>query len=643
MSKRSAVSEEQHTGLSRRAFVATGVAGALAMRGGALERLASGGAEHVPAAPTPPFALEEVTIGELQSRMGSGRETARSLAQQYLERIDVLDQKGPALDAVIEINPDALAIAGQLDAERKAGKIRGPLHGIPILIKDNIDTADRLHTTAGSLALADNVAARDSFVAARLRASGAVILGKTNLSEWANFRSTHSSSGWSGRGGQTHNPYALDRTPSGSSSGSGAGCAANFSTIAIGTETDGSVTSPSAAQALVGIKATIGLISRAGIIPIAHSQDTAGPMCRTVRDAAILLGALTGVDPRDVATRASVGHAFTDYTKFLDANGLKGARIGVARKHYTGYSPDTDKVFESALDLMKHHGAVVVDPADIATAGQTDDSEFDLLLYEFKTDLNKYLSQTPPNVRVRSLADVIAFNTANASRELRYFGQEIMEMAQTKGPLTEKKYLDELAKNRRLMGAQGIDATIAKHRLQAIVAPTQGPASLIDLVNGDAGGGGSFTAPAAVSGYAHITVPMGQVRGLPVGISFVGGAWSEPTLLKLAYAFEQAAPARRKPTFARTVTLQGRPSASAGRRRPSTSAPARPSGSDRRTASSAAGSPSGSPSSPGGAARPGTRGRSPSSPTAAPHRTARVPDASRPRCRQCPAGSGTAR
>ena len=540
--------------LSRRTFVGAAVVGAVSKRLSIITAVD----RSQPAAPpsqVPSFALEELTIDELQSRMRTGRETARSLVDQYLARINAVDRSGPAINAVIDLNPDAQQIAARLDDERKSGKVRGPLHGIAVLIKDNIDTADRMHTTAGSLALADNIAARDSFVAARLRAAGAVILGKTNLSEWANFRSTHSSSGWSGRGGQTRNPYALDRTPSGSSSGSGAATSANCCAIAIGTETDGSVTSPSAASALVGIKPTVGLVSRAGIIPIAHSQDTAGPMARTVRDAAILLGALTGVDPRDAATQASGGHSRTDYTQSLDVNGLKGARIGVARKRYTGYSPDTDKVFEHALDLMKSRGAVIVDPADIVTAGRTDDSEFDLLLYEFKTDLDAYLAQTPEAVRVKSLADVIAFNTQNASREMKYFGQEIMDMAQKKGPLTEKKYLDELAKNRRLMGAQGIDATMTKHRLDAIVAPTQGPAWLIDLVNGDPGGGGSFTAPAAVAGYPHVTVPMGQVRGLPVGLSFVGRAWSEPTLLKLAYAFEQAAPARRKPTFAPTANV----------------------------------------------------------------------------------------
>ncbi|MDB4876914.1 MAG: N-carbamoylputrescine amidase [Gemmatimonadetes bacterium] len=544
---------EDDVDMSRRAFVTTTVAGAIAFDSSVAR------ASTVRVAGTRPhsqaFALDEATIDDLQSRMRAGGETSRSLTQQYLARIDAIDQRGPAINAVIELNPDALAIADQLDAERKSGKVRGPMHGIPVLIKDNIDTADRMHTTAGSLALADNIAPRDSFVAERLRAAGAVILGKTNLSEWANFRSTHSSSGWSGRGGQTRNPYALDRTPSGSSSGSGSATGANCCVVAIGTETDGSVTSPAAAAALVGIKPTLGLISRSGIIPIAHSQDTAGPMARTVKDAAILLGVLTGVDARDGETRHSTGHALTDYTASLDKNGLRGARIGVARKRYTGYSVATDKLLDAALDLMKQQGATIVDPADIATAGQVDNSEFELLLYEFKADLNAYLSQLGPHVAVRSLADVIAFNSRNASRELRYFGQEIMELAQKKGPLTEKKYLADLARNRRLMREKGIDATMAKYKLDALVAPTQGPAALIDLVNGDPGGGGSFTGPAAVAGYPHVTVPMGFSRGLPVGISFVGRAWSEPTLLKLAYAFEHAAPARRAPTFAATVDV----------------------------------------------------------------------------------------
>lgn len=533
--------------LTRRSFFGVSAAGVIAIQNtrlGSVDKFALVGVQ------APAFALEELTIDDLQSRMRSGSETSESLTRQYLDRIEAIDQRGPAINAVIELNPDAVSIASQLDAERKAGKVRGALHGIPVLIKDNIDTADKMHTTAGSLALADNIAAKDSFVAERLRAAGAVILGKTNLSEWANFRSTHSTSGWSGRGGQTRNPYALDRTPSGSSSGSGSAVAASYCAVAIGTETDGSVTSPAAAAALVGIKPTVGLIGRSGIIPIAHSQDTAGPMARTVRDAAILLGALTGIDPGDPATRASGGRALADYTAVLDKNGLRGARIGVARKRYTGYHAETDKLLTSALDLMRQHGATIVDPANITTAGKTDDSEFDLLLYEFKADLNAYLAKLAPNVAVHSLADVIAFNNKSAGRELRYFGQEIMEQAQKKGPLTEQRYRDTLGKNRRLMGVEGIDATMRTHRLDALVAPTQGPASLIDLVNGDAGGGGSFTSPAAVAGYPHITVPMGFVRGLPVGLSFVGRAWSEATLLKLAYAFEQASPSRRRPGFA---------------------------------------------------------------------------------------------
>jgi amidase len=549
--------DDEQTTISRRGFVGSTIAAAVVIGCGKVDAAAdaqigvAGSAQGTPRA----FALEELSIDELQSRMRSGQDSSQSLVQQYLARIDAIDQRGPAINSVIELNPDAASIARQLDDERKAGKSRGPLHGIPVLIKDNIDTADKMHTSAGSLALATHIAAKDSWVAERLRAAGAVIIGKTNLSEWANFRSTHSSSGWSGRGGQTRNPYALDRTPSGSSSGSGAAAAASCCAIAIGTETDGSVTSPAAASALVGIKPTVGLVGRSGIVPIAHSQDTAGPMARTVRDAAILLGALTGVDPRDAATKASAGHSQTDYTASLDKDGLRGARIGVARKRYAGYHAETDKLLTAALDLMRQHGATIVDPADIETAGKTEDSEFELLLYEFKADLNAYLAGVEPSVGVKSLADVMAFNTKNAARELRYFGQEIMEQADKKGPLTEKKYLDDLANNRRLMGAQGIDATIAKHKLDAIVAPTQGPAWLIDLVNGDAGGGGSFTAPAAVAGYPHVTVPMGFVRGLPVGLSFVAGAWTEAKLLKLAFAFEQAAPARRKPTFVATVAL----------------------------------------------------------------------------------------
>ncbi len=535
--------------LSRRDVVSAGLASAIGWTG-SRSLLSAAAAEPTPGADRrQDFALDEVTIDELQGRMQSSAATARSIAEQYLARIDALDKRGPAVNAVIELNPDALAVAAHCDDERRSGRVRGPLHGIPVLIKDNIETADRLKTSGGSWALAEHVAARDSFVAERLRAAGAVILGKTNLSEWANFRSTHSSSGWSGRGGQTRNPYALDRTPSGSSSGSGTAAAANFCTIAVGTETDGSVTSPAAVAGLVGVKPTVGLIGRSGIIPISHVQDTAGPMARTVRDAAILLGVLTGVDPRDATTQASRPHSLTDYTTALDRDGLRGARIGVVRKHFTGYHAATDTVFAAALDLLRQHGATIVDPANIATAGQFDDPEFDALLYEFKTDLDRYLGSVDRMLPVHSLADVIAFNTQNAQRELQYFGQEIMEMAVKKAPLTDVKYLAVRRRNSRLAATLGIDATMNQHRLDALIAPTQGPAWLIDLVNGDPGGIVSFTGPAAVAGYPHVTVPMGFVRGLPVGLSFVGRAWTEAKLLKYAYAFEQAAPARRKPGF----------------------------------------------------------------------------------------------
>lgn len=494
--------------------------------------------------------IEEVSIVELQNGLQSGAYTARSLVEQYFARIDSMDQSGPALNHIIERNPDALMIADQKDTERKSGKaLLGPLHGVPILIKDNIDTADRMHTSAGSLALATSTPPRDSWVAERLRAAGAIILGKTNLSEWANFRSTHSSSGWSGRVGQGKNPYALDRNTSGSSSGSGGATAASYCAAAIGSETDGSITSPSAACGLVGIKPTVGLIGRSGIIPISHSQDTAGPMARSVRDAALLLGALTGVDSRDAATSASTGKSHTDYTRFLNESGLRGARIGVARDHYMGYSPKTDKLVEEAIDALKHAGAVIVDPANIATAGKFDDAELEVLLYEFKTDLNAYLAALGPGAPAKSLADLIRFNDENASREMPYFGQELFEQAQKKGPLTDTKYTQARAKCVRLSRADGIDAVMTKHRLDALIAPTQGPVWKIDLVNGDAGGGGSFTQPAAVAGYPHITVPMGLVQGLPVGLSFVGRAWSEPTLLKLAYAYEQLSKARKAPTY----------------------------------------------------------------------------------------------
>jgi len=510
------------------------------------------------ATPRPAFDLEEATIADLQQRMQSGRETSRSLVEKYLARIDALDRNGPALHSVLELNPEAREIADRLDAERQSRGPRGPLHGIPILLKDNIATADKLMTTAGSLALAGVTPPKDAFIVERLRAAGAVILGKTNLSEWANFRSTHSSSGWSGRGGQTRNPYALDRNPSGSSSGSGAAIAASLGAAAVGTETDGSIVSPANTNGLVGIKPTLGLVSRSGIVPIAHSQDTAGPMTRTVADAAALLGAMTGTDRADPATRDSDSRGRRDYTAALDPNGLNGARLGVVRNRLFGSNAAADRLADAAIAEMKKKGATIVDPANIPTLGKFDDSEFEVLLFEFKADLNKYLTWLGPASPTHSLKDVIAFNAAHKDQEMPYFGQEIMEMAEKKGPLTSAAYTAALAKNHRMSRALGIDAVMTKYRLDALVAPTGGPAWLTDLVNGD---GGTATAPGpstvtSVAGYPHITVPAGFARGLPVGISFFGRAWSEPALIKLAYAYEQATRHRRPPTFAPTVDVR---------------------------------------------------------------------------------------
>jgi amidase len=499
------------------------------------------------------FELDEITVADLQAGMVSGKHTAQSLVEKYFSRIQALDKSGPGVNSVIELNPDASSIAADLDRERRAGKVRGPLHGIPVLIKDNIDTADQMQTTAGSLALVGSKPLRDAFVAHQLRDAGAVILGKTNLSEWANIRSSHSTSGWSGRGGLTRNPYALDRNPCGSSSGSGAATAANFCALAVGTETDGSVVCPSSANGLVGIKPTLGLISRAGIIPISHSQDTAGPMARTVKDAAILLTALAGSDPNDEATKESDTNR-TDYTRFLDLSGLKGARIGIARKYF-GFSDAVDDMMNALIDEMKKQGAVIVDPADLPTHGKFDDTEFTVLLYELKADLEKYLARRP-DAKIRTLKDAIEFNERDRLKEMPYFAQDVFIKAEAKGPLTSKEYTDALEANHRLSRAEGIDAVMDKNQLDAIMAPTAGPAWLSDLVNGDHAGGGSSNA-AAVAGYPDITVPAGSVFGLPVGVSFFGRAWSEPALLKIAYAFEQLTKARTKPQFLPTVKLQG--------------------------------------------------------------------------------------
>jgi amidase len=530
------------TSIDRRTFVKHGaLAGAAVVaRPDRLAMRESGASRAQPA-----FDLEEATVAQLQEGMASGKYTAHSLVESYLERIQEMDAHGPAVNSIIETNPDALAIADLLDRERKDKGPRGPMHGIPVVIKDNIDTADKMHTSAGSLALGGTVASRDSFVVQRLRAAGAVIIAKSNLSEWANFRSTHSVSGWSGRGGQTRNPYALDRNPCGSSSGTGAAVAANFATVGVGTETDGSIVCPSNANGLVGIKPTVGLVSRSGIVPISHSQDTAGPMARTVTDAAVLLGALVGVDSADAASPASARQLRTDYRLFLKADGLNGARIGVAR-NYFGFSPQVDAVMEAAIAVMKSAGAVIVDHADLPNKGKYDDAEFDVLLFEFKADLNAYLAKS--NSPYKTLAELIAFNVEHRDREMPYFGQEIFEMSQKKGPLSTPAYRNARAKCLRLSRSEGIDALLAKHQLDAFVAPTGGPAWMTDVLTGDHFTGG-YSTPSAVAGYPAVTVPAGFDHGLPVGISFMGGDWTEPKLIRLAYAFEQITKARQAPKF----------------------------------------------------------------------------------------------
>jgi amidase len=538
--------------VSRRSFLRLGaLAGAGAPLAGLLNVPLAGAAEGPIVAPA--TEVEEATIAGLQQAMERGRTTSLQLVDLYLERIAELDRNGPKINSILELNPDARRIAKALDRERRRSGPRGPLHGIPILLKDNIDTGDKMQTTAGSLALVGTPAPRDSTVAARLRAAGAVILGKTNLSEWANFRGFQSTSGWSGRGGLVRNPYVLDRNACGSSSGSGAAVSANFAAAALGTETDGSIVCPSSTNGVVGIKPTVGLTSRAGVIPISHTQDTVGPHGRTVADAAAVLGALTGVDPRDPATAASSGHSFTDYTQFLDSDGLRGARIGVPRGGgFWGYSPETDAISEAALVAMADAGAVLVDPAEIPTIDELngDDAEIIILIYEFKRDLNAYLA-TRTGVPVNSLADVIEFNRDHARQELKFFGQELMELAEAE-VFSQADYEAALVRGRTLAGEQGIDAALAEHDLDALMAPTGSPAWTTDLVNGDHFLGAS-SGPAAVAGYPMINVTAGYAYGLPVGISFFSTAWSEPTLIKIASGFEHAVGPRIPPRFEATI------------------------------------------------------------------------------------------
>ncbi len=495
------------------------------------------------------FGFNEITIDELQQKMKNGELTSVDICQKYLDRIKLVDS---TLKSVIELNPDALEIAKQLDDERKSGKIRGPLHGIPVLFKDNIDTGDRMQTTAGSLALEGNIAPNDAFIIKKLREAGAVLLGKTNLSEWANFRSDNSSSGWSGRGGQVRNPFCLDRSPCGSSSGTGAAVSANLCVVGIGTETNGSIVCPSGVNGLVGIKPTLGLWSRSGIIPIAHSQDTAGPMARTVKDAAILLGSLAEFDPNDAETHIENGEIFSDYTQFLNTEDLSGMRIGIASQ-MIGFNGKVDEVFKKAVEVLKSKGAEIIDDIKFENNRKWGDPSYQVLLYEFKADLNKYLAEHP-KAPVKSMEEIIEFNRKNADKEMPWFDQEIFLKAQDKDNLGSEEYLKALYDSKRYAGKEGIDTVMKEHNLDALIAQTNGPAWTIDWVNGDHFSGGS-SSPAAISGYPNVTVPMGYVHGLPVGISFFGKAWSEPTLLKIAFSFEQASKHRKAPGFIQSLMV----------------------------------------------------------------------------------------
>ena len=539
--------------MKRRNFILTSTAGSASLLVG-ISTIACSSEKQKTSQDYSNFPLLEKTVKDLQQDMQSGKYSSAELTRLYLDRIFKIDKNGPKVNSIIEINPDAIIIAGQCDKERKEGKVRGPLHGIPILLKDNINTADKMVTSAGSLALANSIAQRDAFIVKRLRDAGAVILGKTNLSEWANFRSTRSSSGWSGRGGQTHNPYITDRNPCGSSSGSGVAVSSNFCALAIGTETDGSIVCPSSTNGIVGIKPTLGLWSRTGIIPIAHSQDTAGPMARNVSDAAILLGVLAGIDEIDDITGDSDGKAHADYTKFLNINGLKGARIGVSRNFF-GFHERVDELMEVVISDLKRLGAEIVDPANIEYLKECGEAENEVLHYEFKADLNSYLSQLPSGFPIRTLEQIIAFNRKYAHKELRFFGQETMIKSNEKGPLTNKLYIEALANLRKYSRELGIDATMKKYNLQAIIAPTGGPAWTIDPVNGDRYLGGS-SSPAACAGYPSITVPAGFIDELPIGVSFIGKAWSEPELISFAYAYEQGTKHRKPPKFLPTLPIE---------------------------------------------------------------------------------------